>query len=81
MSDTAQHDERPANGPDEAGAGSGATAHEADEANHGHAGHDEHGEHAAALGPIDWPAWGAGVLGVGAGLVVAFCLYLATSLS
>jgi len=55
-------------------------AHEPDDAGHGHAGHDEHGEHAEPLGPIDWAAWGAGILGVGAGLVVAFCLYVATSL-
>ena len=57
-----------------------APAHEPDDADHGHAGHDEHGEHAPALGPVDWFAWGAGILGVGAGLVVAFCLYLSTSL-
>jgi hypothetical protein len=65
MSDTT-HDDSPAHEPDDAG--------------HGHSGHDEHGEHAPALGPIDWFAWGAGILGVGAGLVVAFCLYLSTSL-
>jgi hypothetical protein len=57
-----------------------APAHEPDDAGHGHGGHDEHGEHAAALGPIDWLAWGAGLLGVGAGLVVALCLYVSTSL-
>jgi hypothetical protein len=57
-----------------------APAHEPDGADHGHGGHDEHGEHAPALGPVDWFAWGAGILGVGAGLVVAFCLYLSTSL-
>jgi hypothetical protein len=57
-----------------------APAHEPDDADHGHGGHDEHGEHAPALGPVDWFAWGAGILGVGAGLVVAFCLYLSTSL-
>lgn len=34
----------------------------------------------AALGPIDWPAWGAGLLGIAAGLVVAACLYLSTTL-
>jgi hypothetical protein len=45
-----------------------------------HAGHDEHADHGEALGPIDWPAWGAGILGVGAGLAVAFCLYVSTSL-
>jgi hypothetical protein len=55
-------------------------AHEPDDASHGHAGHDEHGEHAEKLGPFDWMAWGAGTLGVGAGLAVAFCLYLSTSL-
>jgi hypothetical protein len=66
MSDTT-HDDHP-------------PAHEPDDAGHGHAGHDEHGEHATALGPVDWFAWGAGILGVGAGLAVAFCLYLTTSL-
>ena len=55
-------------------------ANEPDDASHGHAGHDEHGEHAPSLGPIDWAAWGAGLLGVGAGLTVAFCLYASTSL-
>ena len=55
-------------------------AHEPDDAGHGHAGHDEHGEHGTALGPVDWFAWGAGLLGVGAGLVIAGCLYIATSL-
>jgi hypothetical protein len=49
---------------------------EPDDAGHG-GGHDEHG---AALGPIDWFAWGAGLLGVGAGLAVAFCLYVSTVL-
>jgi hypothetical protein len=57
-----------------------APAHEPDDADHGHGGHDEHGEHAPTLGAVDWFAWGAGILGVGAGLVVAFCLYLSTSL-
>jgi hypothetical protein len=55
-------------------------AHEPDEAADGHGGHDEHGEHGTPLGPVDWLAWGAGLLGVGAGLVVAVCLYVATSL-
>ncbi len=55
-------------------------AHEPDDAGHGHGDHDEHDEHGAALGPIGWAAWGAGILGVGAGLVVAFCLYVSTSL-
>lgn len=55
-------------------------AHEPDESSHGHAGHDDHGAHAAELGPLDWKAWGAGILGVGAGLAVALCLYLSTAL-
>ncbi len=54
--------------------------HEPDDAGHGHAGHDEHGDHAQALGPVDWLAWGAGILGVAAGLAVAFCLLVATNL-
>ena len=41
-----------------------------------------HGDraHGEALGPIDWYAWGAGLLGIGAGLAVAICLYLSTTL-
>lgn len=65
------HDDHSAPEPDEDGHVHG---HEE------HAGHDEHAEHGKALGPIDWPAWGAGILGVGAGLVVAFCLYVSTAL-
>lgn len=49
-------------------------AHEDAATAHGDAGH------AAPLGPIDWYAWGAGILGIAAGLVVAACLYLSTTL-
>ena len=55
-----------------------------------HAATDGHGAHAASahgdlahgepLGPVDWNAWGAGLLGIAAGLAVAFCLYLSTTL-
>ena len=40
-------------------------------------GHDDHA-HAeeAALGPVDWPAWGAGVLGAAAGLLVAWAFVI-----
>ena len=31
------------------------------------------------LGPIDWAAWGAGVLGIAAGLAVAICLFISTN--
>ncbi len=44
-----------------------------DEAGHPH---DEHAS--ASLGPIDWAAWGAGILGIVAGLLTAACIYLAT---
>jgi hypothetical protein len=54
--------------------------HEPDDAGHGHDGHDDHEEHGTALGPIDWFAWGAGLLGVGAGVVVAFCLSVSMAL-
>jgi hypothetical protein len=54
--------------------------HEPDEVGHGHEGHDEHDGHGTELGPIDWAAWLAGLVGVGAGLVVAACLYVATTL-
>ena len=36
--------------------------------------------HDAPLGPIDWLAWGAGLLGIAAAAVVAICLYVTTSL-
>ncbi len=41
---------------------------------------DVHGAHgpAEALGPIDWRAWGAGILGIAAGLAVAGALFLST---
>lgn len=46
---------------------------------HGDAAHGDHA-HDAPLGPIDWFAWGAGLLGIGAAAVVAVCLYVTTSL-
>jgi hypothetical protein len=42
-------------------------------------GHDDHAHASEALGPVDRTAWGALLLGVGAGLLVAFCLVIATS--
>jgi len=39
-------------------------------------GHDDHGHAEEALGPIDWPAWGAGALGAVAGLLVAWAFVL-----
>ena len=40
--------------------------------------HDEHGHAGEALGPVDLPAWGAGVLGVAVALVVAVCFAWST---
>jgi hypothetical protein len=38
-------------------------------------GADDHGEdHGQALGSVDVTAWGAGLLGIAAGLVVAVCM-------
>ncbi len=50
-----------------------------------HVGHDAHaaeaGEHGhgEALGPIDWAAYGAGVLGILVGLGTAFAFAVATN--
>jgi hypothetical protein len=42
-------------------------------------GHDAHGGHGgAALGPIDWRAYGAGIAGAALGLVVAAVLAVTT---
>ena len=47
------------------------TGHDHDDAHAaGHGGGDE-------LGPVDWRAWGAGLLGVGCSMLVAGCLYVA----
>ncbi len=50
-----------------------------DAADHGD-GHDDadHGPAEGALGSVDSAAWGAGILGVALGLVVALCFVLAT---
>lgn len=37
---------------------------------------DDHGHHEERLGPIDWAAWGYALLGIAAGLVVVFFLWL-----
>ena len=46
----------------------------AGEGGHGDDHHDMHMD--AALGPVDWPAWGASALGVGIGLFVALLMAL-----
>ena len=42
-------------------------------------GHDDHAHGEEALGPIDVAAWGAGVVGVVAGILIAACFVMATS--
>jgi hypothetical protein len=41
-------------------------------------GHDDHGHAAESLGPIDLPAWGAGVLGIVLGLIVVVAIAVAS---
>lgn len=55
------------------GAADDVPEHEMDD----HGGHPEHG--AEELGPVDVPAWTAGVVGVLLGLVVVACLVVAGS--
>jgi hypothetical protein len=43
-------------------------------------GHDDHAHGVDTLGPVDVQAWGALVLGVGAGLLVVLCLVITTRL-
>jgi hypothetical protein len=66
---TSQHD-------DEATGQVDAVAHHAPDDHGDDHGHADEGE---SLGPIDGAAWGAGLLGVAIGLMVAFCFALATS--
>lgn len=41
---------------------------------------DDHAHGGEALGPVDVRAWGALILGTAAGLVVALCLVITTTL-
>ncbi len=60
-----------------------ASAHAGQDGAHAeaHGAEDGHGGHGAAaqLGPVDWMAWGAGLLGVAAAAIVTICLYLASA--
>ena len=42
-------------------------------------GHDDHAHGDKPLGPLDVPAWGAGILGVLLGLAVVLAFVLATN--
>ena len=68
-------------GDESHGAHSGEAAHAAIRGEDAH-GDEAHGGHTddAPLGPIDWFAWGAGLLGIAAAAVVVICLYATTSL-
>jgi hypothetical protein len=54
-----------------------ATHADEDHADQGHADQGHAEEH--LLGPVDYAAWGAGVLGAAIGLVMWLCFILATS--
>jgi hypothetical protein len=54
-------------------------AHAADAGHAGDDGHDGHDDHGEELGPVDVPAWAAGVVGVVSGLVVVACLVMANA--
>ena len=54
-------------------------AHGADDHGETH-GHDDHAHGSEALGPVDVARWGALVVGVVAGLIVALCLVITTGL-
>ena len=63
--------------PDGATGLTGLTGHAADE--HDVDAHDPDGHgHGSTLGPIDWRAYGAGVIGAALGLVVAAVLAVST---
>ena len=47
-------------------------------ADHGHDDH-AHAAEGSALGPVDWVAWGAALLGIAAGIAVAAVLTLSAS--
>jgi len=53
-----------------------AGPHGAGDHGEGH-GHDDHAHGTDVLGPLDPMAWGAGVVGILAGLLVAACLAIA----
>ena len=53
--------------------------HHDDATDHGDGhGHDDHAHPAGALGPIDWPMWLTGALGVIVALVMTACFVVAS---
>lgn len=59
--------------------GQPAAEHSPDEHSPDEHGHEEAGHQPTDLGPIDYAAWAAGLGGILLGLIVAFCLVLATA--
>jgi len=57
----------------------GAVAHHATDDHGDDHGHDDHAHGEEPLGPLDGAAWGAGVLGVVVGIVIAFFFVLASA--
>ena len=75
----ADHDADVGPGPDVEGLPDADNGHDAQDAHAAGDGHDAHGGHGgAALGPIDWRAYGAGIVGAALGLVVAAVLAVTT---
>jgi ABC-type Zn2+ transport system substrate-binding protein/surface adhesin len=57
--------------PDEHGTSHAVEGTHGSTADHGEDhGHDDHAHGSEALGPVDWPMWGIGVLGVVVALIV-----------
>jgi hypothetical protein len=85
MSDSTQTSHEPT--PDEAAHGTSEVHHPGDIAGEEHGpddhgethGHDDHAHPSEALGPVDVAAWGAFVVGIGAGLLIVICLVLTIS--
>jgi hypothetical protein len=64
---------------DDAPGHAGAVAHHTTDDHGDEHGHDDHAHTDEPLGPIDVPAWGAGILGVLLGLAVTAAFMLATA--
>jgi hypothetical protein len=56
----------------------GAVAHHGLDDHGDDHGHDDHAHGEDALGPLDWAAWGAGIVGVALGVAVTVCFVIAT---
>ncbi len=75
----ADHSTDPSPGDDVEGLPHADDGHDAHDAHGADAGHgDGHGHGGPALGPIDWKAYGAGLVGAAMGLVVAAVLAITT---